>query len=206
MPLHGTGPHFCPACPQWLRKNRLGTTDRWGFRLNLVEGNYSGTGVDVAACPNCRRVFGVRYQALDYVRMPDWESDPHPPRPPAGETEEYWAGPPDEYADGVPTDGASRTPYEPPEAAGYAHRYIDHETKKPLKMCPHDGCACDLTARSFDGGVTLVAAINETLHESPSVLDEGGVLEDVDSLVENGYHSDTLCAKCGESLSAYEAN
>jgi hypothetical protein len=51
---------YCPACPPfWIgKKNKR----RGDLPLQLLERNYSGTGVDIAFCPNCNKKFAVHYQ------------------------------------------------------------------------------------------------------------------------------------------------
>jgi hypothetical protein len=57
MPFHSTGPHFCPRCPEV--RNRRG--ERVGVRLDLIESNYSGCGVDIACCPQCEKRYQISY-------------------------------------------------------------------------------------------------------------------------------------------------
>ena len=40
--------------------------------------------------------------------------------------------------------------------------------------------------------------------ETASQLDGTGLLEDVDGVVANGYHNDTTCSECGDSLMEHE--
>jgi hypothetical protein len=61
--------------------------------------------------------------------------------------------------------------------------------------CP--GCGQDWTE---EDGVGLVVSVGGRVSEYPTRLDSGGMLEDVDNLVANGYHSATRCAGCGELL------
>lgn len=74
----------------------------------------------------------------------------------------------------------------------YEHRY-------DVKECPH--CRANLTRK---GAVNLVAAVGEIPMELISSLDPKGLLHDVDRLIENGYHSDTTCGQCGQSLAEFE--
>lgn len=53
-----TGPHHCPICPPALNKRG----HRIDGPLELVRRNYSGLGVDIAQCPECRRQFQISYK------------------------------------------------------------------------------------------------------------------------------------------------
>jgi hypothetical protein len=63
---------FCPDCP--VKINSRGREVR--PRLECVEDNYSGTGMDIGECPNCHHVFGICYKVtVDSVeRLRDWEN------------------------------------------------------------------------------------------------------------------------------------
>lgn len=75
----------------------------------------------------------------------------------------------------------------------YSHSYS-------VLACPE--CGNDLTRPS---GVTI-----ETYEEGegnkylPSRLDNDGTVQDVDDVIEDGLHSDTLCGKCSLPLNDYE--
>lgn len=73
----------------------------------------------------------------------------------------------------------------------YEHRY-------PTK-CP--GCSANLTDAD-----TVLVTISVADHELEvtSELDPNGVLNDVDRVIENGYHSSTECNECGDSLNEHE--
>ena len=75
----------------------------------------------------------------------------------------------------------------------YEHRY-------DVKKCHK--CKADLTKK---GAVNLVASVGGVVSEFISDLDKTGLLNDVDRLVENGYHSDTTCGLCGQSLAQFES-
>jgi hypothetical protein len=78
-------------------------------------------------------------------------------------------------------------------AISYAYFGNDDE---PVTHCYE--CEQDLTE---DGGISLVLSINGKLVEVESCLDADGRLEDtVDGAVANGFHSETCCGGCGESL------
>jgi len=76
MPFNSTGPHYCPNCPPVYRfpkkihprdeKNVVMIEGRSGVRcgvqLELGEDNYSGCGVDIAFCPECKKAFQVSYK------------------------------------------------------------------------------------------------------------------------------------------------
>lgn len=58
--FHSTGPHYCPQCPPAMigrSKKRRGDPP-----LELMQGNYSGTGVDIARCPTCMKMFSISYK------------------------------------------------------------------------------------------------------------------------------------------------
>ena len=76
-------------------------------------------------------------------------------------------------------------------APAYQHRYP--------KECPN--CGADLLTRDSLLVTFSVAGMEIAKF---SQLGEDGILEDVDRLVANGYHSDTTCDKCAHSLSADE--
>jgi hypothetical protein len=73
----------------------------------------------------------------------------------------------------------------------YQHRYP--------KECPH--CSADLLTHH---SLLVLFSIDGTEVARNSQLDENGILMDVDRLIANGYHSDTICDKCAESISAEE--
>lgn len=74
----------------------------------------------------------------------------------------------------------------------FAHRYP--------RLCPF--CRRDLTRPR---SVRLIFSLSDgTLHETASQLDGTGLLEDVDGVVANGYHNDTTCSECGDSLMEHE--
>ncbi len=76
----------------------------------------------------------------------------------------------------------------------YQHRYC-------VTNCPN--CNNDLTAAN---AVEIVAMndLGHSMGQHKSSLDATGLLIDVSNIVANGYHSDTECAKCGESLALEE--
>lgn len=81
------------------------------------------------------------------------------------------------------------------EDSDWSHQYN-------VKVCPE--CENDLTK---PGGVTI-----ETYEDGkgnkylPSRLDDNGFVVDVDDVIENGLHSDTLCGSCTDSLNEYEVS
>lgn len=67
---------------------------------------------------------------------------------------------------------------------------------QPLIACPN--CGKDLT---ISGGILLELVIAGKTVETRTWLDGEGRLQDTeDKAVENGYHSETRCGHCGESL------
>ena len=74
-----------------------------------------------------------------------------------------------------------------------------HKHQYKVKICPK--CKADLTRK---GTVNLVASIGNRIVEFISDLDKKGVLRDIDHLIEHGYHSDTTCGQCGQSLAQFE--
>lgn len=73
----------------------------------------------------------------------------------------------------------------------YTHKY-------PM-TCPH--CQADLTKENACLAYFSIAGRTESF---PSQLEGDGSLIDVDDLIANGYHSDTECATCSESLAGDE--
>jgi len=73
-----------------------------------------------------------------------------------------------------------------------AHRYP--------RLCPF--CQSDLTRPR---SVRLVFSLSDGIpRETASQLDGTGLLEDVDGVVANGHHNDTICSECGDSLAEHE--
>jgi hypothetical protein len=70
----------------------------------------------------------------------------------------------------------------------------------PLTECPT--CGNDLTAGS---GVDLDLVVGgRSLTVSSSLTDDGVLMDTDDNAVSNGYHSETMCGKCGRSLQEFE--
>lgn len=67
MSFNNTQP-CCPVCPVDRRRNRIALVE--------VENNYSGSGMDVGQCPQCKRVYGVHYYISKVERMKSWEVEP----------------------------------------------------------------------------------------------------------------------------------
>jgi hypothetical protein len=82
-----------------------------------------------------------------------------------------------------------------PPPMGRSHRYS-------VVRCPV--CFAILTTHGLKSGVLISGIIGEQEITVPSVLDENGVLVDVNRIVANGYHGDTLCRCRGLSLSDEE--
>lgn len=55
MPFYSTGPHYCPKCKGLSSK------------LELIEENYSGCGVDWGQCTKCKHVFEISYVVNKYL-------------------------------------------------------------------------------------------------------------------------------------------
>jgi len=53
-----TEPHFCPECSPVYNK----AGKQVGERLELVEADYSGLGIDLADCPKCKKIFYITYK------------------------------------------------------------------------------------------------------------------------------------------------
>lgn len=81
----------------------------------------------------------------------------------------------------------------------YTHRYVT-ETGEPLADCPL--CGEDLVT----GGVLVTLSVAGRLVENvPSRLNAAGVLQDTeDGAIAAGFHSETRCSWCDESLADYE--
>lgn len=60
--FNSTGPHYCPVCPPTFRHPKNKEPVRTGVRLELSESNYSGCGVDIAQCPECKKYFQISYK------------------------------------------------------------------------------------------------------------------------------------------------
>lgn len=50
---------LCPVCPTVYNKKHKPTD---ATKLELIESNYSGCGVDIAECPQCKKVFQISYK------------------------------------------------------------------------------------------------------------------------------------------------
>jgi hypothetical protein len=70
MPFYTLQPD-CPVCPIVL--NRRGNKINYA-QLILIESNYSGCGVDIAECPNCKKVFQISYK-IDEIQEVNNESN-----------------------------------------------------------------------------------------------------------------------------------
>ena len=55
-----------PACPDCKKRHTL----------EVVESNYSGCGVDMVGCNNCKHVFCVSYKIDTLTRDTAWETKP----------------------------------------------------------------------------------------------------------------------------------
>lgn len=76
------------------------------------------------------------------------------------------------------------------------YRYVMTGTGEPLKLCPH--CGSDLTVGD---GVVIELAVAERNIEADSYLEADGSLVDTeDGAVKKGFHSQTLCGRCGRCL------
>lgn len=76
MPFYSTGPHYCPDCPPVYRHPKNKPPVREGHRLQLTDGNYSGTGADMANCPNCGRGYAILYKVDKVERVESWDVKP----------------------------------------------------------------------------------------------------------------------------------
>jgi hypothetical protein len=74
----------------------------------------------------------------------------------------------------------------------FAHRYA-----KRRPFCQSDLARPESVKLCYTVG-------DDEIYETPSRLDEMGLLEDVNDLIANGYHSDTTCSKCLNSLAEHE--
>lgn len=68
--FNSTGPHYCPVCPPIQTKRGL----RY-HKLELIESNYSGCGVDMAICDKCRRGFCISYKVDKIERDRAWDGE-----------------------------------------------------------------------------------------------------------------------------------
>lgn len=75
----------------------------------------------------------------------------------------------------------------------------DYSKQYSLITCPK--CGNDLTAPD---SIVLNFGVSEADGYRLTCLDENGNLEDVEQLVEMGYHKGTQCAKCHTDLDKYE--
>lgn len=56
----------CPDCPPWgKRKDRR-------HQLEVLSINYSGSGTDVGACPECGKAYSISYKVDKMEPCPDW--------------------------------------------------------------------------------------------------------------------------------------
>lgn len=66
--FRSTGPHYCPVCPPvMVGKDKQRVSDE--TRLILRVANYSGCGVDVAECENCKRNFQISYKVANIIEI-----------------------------------------------------------------------------------------------------------------------------------------
>jgi hypothetical protein len=64
---------YCPECKPVVKRNKNGKSRRLNSYLTLEESNYSGCGVDIYSCPDCRKVFQISYKVDEVIRIPEWE-------------------------------------------------------------------------------------------------------------------------------------
>lgn len=65
--FNSTGPHYCPICPPIMIGKKL---DRRGNPpLEQEVHNYSGCGVDIARCPECKKRFQISYKVDQITEM-----------------------------------------------------------------------------------------------------------------------------------------
>ena len=69
---------YCPDCPQKFRTTRTRESVRVGELLEVIQSNYSGTGIDMMECRRCGHVFAVSYKVDAIERCPDWEERKNP--------------------------------------------------------------------------------------------------------------------------------
>lgn len=55
----------CPDCPPFGKRNR-----RHGLAVLSI--NYSGSGTDVGACPECGKAYSISYKVDKMETCPDW--------------------------------------------------------------------------------------------------------------------------------------
>ena len=60
---------FCSECPSVVSDRG----HRVGVKMELSEGNYSGSGEDMYNCPKCGKGFVVSYKVAAVVRDPSWD-------------------------------------------------------------------------------------------------------------------------------------
>lgn len=84
------------------------------------------------------------------------------------------------------------------------YRYCYRRTDgTPLTRCPH--CSADLTA--VNAVLVEVAINNLNSHFKTRLIPEtGGLVDSDDGQVAKGFHSETSCARCQESLAEWEVN
>lgn len=81
----------------------------------------------------------------------------------------------------------------------WRHRYGTADGEGPLQVCP--ACGASL---ADDDGCRLLLQVGGQEIRLPTRLDDDGEAVDVDGTIASGYHSDTLCGKCGLSLADRE--
>lgn len=70
------GPLYCPDCkPVYTKGEGAKFRRRCNGQLQLSEGNYSGTGVDMVYCPDCGHGFSISYKVAAIDRAEDWDRD-----------------------------------------------------------------------------------------------------------------------------------
>ena len=55
----------CPDCPPFGKRNRRHT-------LDVLSINYSGSGTDIGACPECGKAWSISYKIDVMESCPDW--------------------------------------------------------------------------------------------------------------------------------------
>ena len=61
----------CPVCPTKTYTTRGGKVREFRPELECTEQNYSGCGVDIGQCPECKKFFQIAYHVAGVTEL-DW--------------------------------------------------------------------------------------------------------------------------------------
>lgn len=71
--MHDELDKFCPKCEPIFHRRKANM--QVGPRLDVVRDNYSGCGVDICRCPQCKRMFQVAYKVGEVTVLDDHDAN-----------------------------------------------------------------------------------------------------------------------------------